>query len=880
MKITGLSGFFAAVSLALATLSGCSTEQKREQEAMDFLYKYMSIADKGDYTEDFFRSNVRTALRARSEMPWGGQLTDDLFNHFVLPVRVNNERLDDFRMTYYDTLKARTAGMSMHDAALEINHWCHEKVTYIPSDARTSSPLASILNGEGRCGEESTFTVAAMRTAGIPARQVYTPRWAHTDDNHAWVEVWTDGKWSFLGACEPEPELNMAWFNEPASRAMLMHTLVFGDYNGSEDVIRRTCNFTEINVIPNYVRTRNNVVKVIDSEGNPVQGARVEFCIYNYAEMYPAVALTSDGGGQASIHTGIGDMFVWASKDGKYGYSLLSGTDDEGNASAEVVLEHADGDPLELDIDVTPPACGRIPAEASEEAIAANRERLAREDNIRTAYTSTFTNSSNVVGRIEGIGISDGDLVKEAGQQLIDAKGNWKEIRQFLVSSFGRGEGEKALEMLKTLSRKDLRDTKCDVLEDALRTASENADFCADSQTYFDYVLCPRISGEFIQPYHGEIRTVLDKALPSAAVSGQEADVDNAASAVIGWAEANIALADSLNARRLQATPAGVLKMRAADARSRSIFTIAALRTYGVPSRIDQMTGKAQYLSGNGWVDIMMDGNEGGAQAVASEKGTFTMRYVPCKGTLDNPEYYRHFTLSGLKNGRRSLLEFEGGDATELGADVSAKSFSKPFTLDAGTYLLTCGTRMASGKVLARVVAFNVRPDSNTDVELIMRQNVSDVSVIGSMDAWVDYETLEPDGKTGKSSIINITGRGYFLLAVMGDTDEPSNHAFREMQALGNELENWGRPVIIFGEDESRMENIIRHSSQITCSKKHFGIDNGNAVRNMLCDGCHSESSTLPVIAVCDSFGRVVYLSTGYNTSLATQLRGVIQNIR
>ena len=194
---------------------------------------------------------MRRALKARKEMDWGRQVPEQLFMHFVLPPRVNNERLDDFRTMYYDTLKARVAGLSMKDAALEINHWCHEKVTYTPSDARTSSPLASMLNAEGRCGEESTFTVAAMRTVGIPARQVYTPRWAHTDDNHAWVEVWTDGKWSFLGACEPEAALNMAWFNEPAARAMLMHTLVFGDYHGDEDIIRRTHSFTEINVIGN-----------------------------------------------------------------------------------------------------------------------------------------------------------------------------------------------------------------------------------------------------------------------------------------------------------------------------------------------------------------------------------------------------------------------------------------------------------------------------------------------------------------------------------------------------------------------------------------------------------------------------------------------------
>ena len=238
----------------------------QEREAMEFLYSSMPSADLADYAGEYFLKNVRLSLKARQEMAWGKAVLEDIFRHFVLPVRVNNERMDDFREVYYDELKERVKGLSLHDAALEINHWCHEKVTYIPSDARTSSPMATIVNAEGRCGEESTFTVSAMRAVGIPARQVYTPRWAHTDSNHAWVEVWIDGDWEFLGACEPEPELNVAWFNQPATRALLMHTRVRGDYHGKEDVIQRTNCFTEINVIDNYAPVRRSVVKIVDTE--------------------------------------------------------------------------------------------------------------------------------------------------------------------------------------------------------------------------------------------------------------------------------------------------------------------------------------------------------------------------------------------------------------------------------------------------------------------------------------------------------------------------------------------------------------------------------------------------------------------------------------
>lgn len=206
-------------------------------EALAFLYSTMSLPDRADYSAQFYAANVDAALRARAELPWGDSVPDREWLHFVLPVRVNNENLDNSRMVFYEELKPRVRHLSMKDAILEVNHWCHEKVTYRPSDGRTSSPLSSVSQAIGRCGEESTFTVAALRSVGIPARQIYTPRWAHTDDNHAWVEAWADGKWYFIGACEPEPVLNLAWFNDPASRGLLMNTNVTGDYRGQEEVL-------------------------------------------------------------------------------------------------------------------------------------------------------------------------------------------------------------------------------------------------------------------------------------------------------------------------------------------------------------------------------------------------------------------------------------------------------------------------------------------------------------------------------------------------------------------------------------------------------------------------------------------------------------------
>ena len=115
---------------------------QEEREALEFLYAYMPQADVADYPAEFFLANVRKSLQAREEMGW--EVPEREFRHFVLPLRTNNEDLDSARLVFYDELKARVKGMSMKEAILEVNHWCHEKVTYQPSDARTSSPLNTV----------------------------------------------------------------------------------------------------------------------------------------------------------------------------------------------------------------------------------------------------------------------------------------------------------------------------------------------------------------------------------------------------------------------------------------------------------------------------------------------------------------------------------------------------------------------------------------------------------------------------------------------------------------------------------------------------------------------------------------------------------------
>jgi transglutaminase-like putative cysteine protease len=764
----------AIVSVTLA-LFACGKGGNVESYTA-FLLDNMSSADKVVYPEQFWKDNVSKTLEVREKMGW--KISERDFKYFVLPLRVNNENLDDFRTVWADSLCSRVNGMTMEQAILEINHWCHEMATYAPSDARTSSPLATIRKGLGRCGEESVLTVSALRAVGIPARQVYTPRWAHTDDNHAWVEaISDDGKWHFIGACEPEPKLDMAWFNAPVSRAMLLHTKVFGkDYDGPEEVIQKTPAYTEINVTSNYVPVAKRVVTVVDESGNPVEGAEVSFKIYNYAEFYTVATYRTDQKGQSSLITGKGDMLVMASKDGRFGIGKTL------SDRIEIVLDKISGQRYSFDFDIVPPAENPIPSSATEEEVAENKARFEKENQIREARP----------------------------------KGNQAVIYSFWELADSSARIPLYSGIMQSLSAKDMNDVTLDVLTDALGHAEE---------PFNKYVHCPRIEMEFLYPFFAEIGQGLEFQSPSE---------------IAKWVDGNIAVDSTDNPQRLRIPPVFVWRSRLADPLSKDIFFVALCRTKGFEARIDEATGKAQYKEGEEWIDLHT--------GVKAPQGALAVQ----KNDKSDPLYYRHFSISKV----------DGSKAVQLALDENvdiplSKMFAPSYPLDCGYYMLTTGNRMADGSVLTHIEFFPIEENKTTETAFVFRQSDNKVSVIGSMDPEKKFLR---DGK--EVSILSQTGRGYFLVCCLGYKDEPTTHAVRQLTSIAEDINSKGLKVVALGQAQPNgLDGLIT------------GTDKDDSIRKMLAAGCKKDGSPLPVIALCDSFGRIVYYSQGYNTSLGEELK-------
>jgi transglutaminase-like putative cysteine protease len=861
--------FTAFITLIVVALlgTGCAdkkntTDTFNEKEALAFLYQYMPLGDQVDYPEDYFKECIHYAFLAKQELPWGKVLPEREFKHFVLPPRVNNENLDRFRATYYEELKGRVQHLSLYDAALEVNHWCHEHVNYKGSDSRTSAPMATVKTSWGRCGEESTLLVTALRTVGIPARQVYTPRWAHCDDNHAWVEAYVDGDWHFMGACEPEPVLDLGWFNEPASRTLLLHTRVFGDYDGPEEVISRNANYTEINVVDHYAKTAKTTFNVVDAEGRPQPGIAVEFKIYNYAEFCTVVTKTTDEKGQTWLTSGLGAMMAYAAKDGKFGFQVFrSGEQD----AVTITLDHEAGSEDCFEFDMVPPAPSANLPEVTPEMRAENDRRGHYEDSLRNAYIADCKKAQQ-------------DLIANTGNktlcQIYDKSwGNYQTLADFIQYAQDRKQETKAVNLLQHLSDKDLRDVSLEVLKDHLdhTPGLEQSIISMPPELYEPYILSPRISNEMIVPW----RKTLSEHFPEA----DRRSFHDHPEQLTEWVGAHIHVDDALNPQRIPISPLGVLKAGQADRHSRDIFFVAMARSLGVAAQINPVNGNVEYDRQGQWVkaDFTATQPDQSSRQTASLDdeasdinrptaiGFLDLHYQPIEGTPD-PKYYTHFSIKKFDGNSFRLLAY---DAQDPGIDdgMTLSSFAHPTPLEPGYYVLTGGTRLPDGSALTHSQFFTIEPGRTTPMELVLRKPEAVQKVLGQLDFALTYTLPDSD------KVLSYPGDASkpLILGLLDQGSEPTTHAMQDISAFAQQFEDSTVDMIfLFNNKEDYDKFMLKNFNNLPRGIV-LGIQYGEILQKVS-EKIPLNGDQLPVFILAKPNHDVVFGCSGYTIGLGEQL--------
>lgn len=823
-----------------------------ETWALKYLFAYMPLNDLADYSGSLFLSHVRQTLEIRKQVSWGKVVPDHLFLHFVLPYRVNTENIEDYRGILYDELAERTKQLSMTEAILETNYWCHEKANYIGSDLRTISPLTMIRNARGRCGEESTLAVAALRSIGIPARQIYTPRWAHSDDNHAWVEAWADGRWYYIGACEPEPRLNQGWFSPPSRRAMLINTRIFASYPGPEDITLADEWFTEINLLENYAPTRTITVSVKDEQGRPVSGADVHFQLYNMAEFYPIATLPSDERGEASFKTGFGDLVIRAVKSGEWGEKKITVADSE---RIEICLDQKLQPEGSVDFDMVPPPEreGEPVAPLSEEKIQQFNCRVEEGTKIRTHYEDSFLDEEQATELAQAVGLPPARV----WDVLRKARGNSREIAAFLRNRSLEFK-EMPLKLLESMNEKDLIDSFCPTLDDHLiGSLAQRRELPED--IFIPYVLCPRVLYEMIVPYKhffqnafSESESAVFRADPSELVRrlDEECEVWNDIPNLVG-----------------KGTPVGTFQIKKGDQASLDILFVSICRSLGIPARLHPSQHKPQYMVAGSWIDALF------AQETLLQKGkkdSGTLQLIKdSKSEVDAPAaaYWNNFTFARLENGVYKTLVYPYGKL-----DV----YNEPFEVEEGSYRITSGIRLKDGTVRVRFTYFEVRGGEQTDVGLSFREASLDIPVLGTISRNSTFSLLDGTGKT----LEELVGTSGAIVAWIEPEREPTKHLIREMSELAEQVAEHSVPVLfIVGDNQWTASFDPFNYPKLPASTIIVRDSSYDSLPGFISQPPANEAG-FPHLFVLDESNQIRYTASGYKIGSAKDALQVLTGVR
>ncbi|MCK4417068.1 MAG: transglutaminase domain-containing protein [Candidatus Latescibacteria bacterium] len=295
-----------------AMLRKVSPEQR---EAVAFLIANMPPVELAAIDSTVLLEHITYTYQARENMPWGFEVSDDLFLHFVLPYRVAREPVTGWRKTLFEELAPRVKNLkNISEAALELNKWVKEKTSWRTRRIAQvllsqRGPLQILHSGWGNCEEQTILYVAAARAVGIPARQVFC-WWNTREGYHAWTEIWDGTNWKYLGSGEPAEELDQAWFSQIVSWVPKVYAYSFAQTPLKTDMLGKQI-VNLLDVTDHYTRPGKLAVKVVQQDG-PAVAVPVHVLIYNLGAFRSVAQGLTDEAGQVDMSIGASKYIVSA----------------------------------------------------------------------------------------------------------------------------------------------------------------------------------------------------------------------------------------------------------------------------------------------------------------------------------------------------------------------------------------------------------------------------------------------------------------------------------------------------------------------------------------------------------------------------------------
>lgn len=824
-----LKNFMPLADELLNKLSGLSED---EQYLMKYIYSNLPVSDIGDYSFETYLSFVKHSIFVRENTPWGKSVPVELFLTDILFPRINNEKIEDHRQLLYDIFYTYIKDIKdMYQAVVEINYASLEYGTYRLPSRRTASPLTFLKRTFGRCGEESTFLTAVLRSVGIPARQIYTPIWPHCDDCHAWVEAWCDGRWHYLGACEPEPFLDKGWFDAASARSMLLHCRVFNNIANYPDKITMEGPVTTLSRTEAYAKTVRLHVKVVDEHKEPVKVVLLSFQLINYAQFSSISDIYTDDMGEASIVTGLGSLNIHGSKDGYFTDKLIN-TNEENTITID--FSKAANSPAEsvTDFDMmAPPDAGKMKKSLSKEELAAHKEKFNRAAELRdrrekegVASLSEYTNDKSFIDKTA------------LSVMLEDAKLNGKEVLKFL----NEAENEYAYHLLKAVDIKDLVDMDAEIFKEHVAFSMPYKGQY-EKDIFIQYVLNPRISFEEITPFRSYINGFFTEE--------EKENFKN--NPVLLWAyiESNIKTNTEKNFPFICASPETMLQLKEGNQKSKNILFVAVLRSIGVAARLNPVTKNPEYLKDGVFLSPVGAFNRLGTLRIDADKN-------------EGWTYGTNWTIGRLENGDYKTYH------------ISRKPWElSEIKLPAGFYRIITANRLPNGNTLNKRYDFKLSEGEEKSFTIALRH-----FDLNQMLLNIELSDFRLSKDNTDVLISSLAEKEKSLVLWLSAGEEPTEHILNEMADSQEVFNSLDLDIIFIAKDKKEFENknikrVMGFIPKIVpCIDKDFYMQEPIA-RNLYVD-----PGKLPLVMVTEKGLKAIYAFSGYNVGMADLVAKIVKN--
>lgn len=799
-------GYYAEKVKAL--LAECTEE---ERIVMKYYFSAMPYSDIADTDFALLKRYAEHTVFLRSQVAWCREIPEKTFLMDVAAYRINNEKIMDCRELFYTELMPRVKDMSMKEAVIEANYWCAEHATYHLADPRTASALTVYRSGYGRCGEESVFAVTVLRSIGIPARQVYTPLWAHCDDNHAWVEVWCDGEWYFLGACEPEEVLNKGWFTGPASRAMLLHAKYFTCLPLAE------AEFTEgfvhyVNRTSAYAYTTTMELEVVDEAGMPVSGLTVIYELLNSSEYGEIATKQTDENGLVTIEFGKGDVQVHLTDGVRWMDCQLNST----AAHTRLVFQQQEADGSWKESLIQAPDFAVIhPGIVTAEQRENNRKRAAAAEQHRRARLVDFTDAQRAA------------KYPAVEKRLLESGANFEELMGFLE----RDDNPYRSRLLEELTVKDMYDVKAEVLEEHLQAAMAYEGTCPEP-VFVKFVMSPRVEFEELSKYRSFIEAYFTEE--------QKESFREKPERIWDYIKAHITYEENRDFERLRVTPESALRMKLADPESQRVLFCAICRTLGIPARIDFLHREATYYKEGSYIAV-------GKQAEVPKNATLHLTFEPG----EDWHYFRGWTLNFLKDGVFHPLGL-------FRTPIEENQLTLP--LAAGVYRLLTNVRMPDGNQLVRENTFTLAEGETLSLYAEKHHPKQEDLLTDKSVETVYAETAE-----GKKELVMPENGLRQMVLWLEPGKEPTQHVLNELKdnkELCGQLA--GQISILVQDEEAAKEAVFAEVMKQIPQLSWVTAADWQRSEN-IAQSFNLQAYQYPLVYVKDRADHVIYADCGYN---------------